>query len=186
MTPQRPNVESPKSEQRLNPDWIVGFIDGEGCFHVGISRHPEVRFGYQIPPELTVVQHQRDIDLLHSLRSAMKCGVVRRNHGDRYCWRVRDLKNLAEVIVPFFDKFGFLSAKKKRDYSKFKQLVELLVQKQERTPEGIRRILEIRRDMNDGGNRRYNDEQILAACRDVSESSETIRQGLPVRPANKI
>jgi len=45
MTPQRPNVGNADSSQKLNADWIVGFVDGEGCFHIGISKHPEVSFG---------------------------------------------------------------------------------------------------------------------------------------------
>jgi hypothetical protein len=111
MTPQRPNVGDPKSRQELNPYWISGFVDGEGCFHIGISKHSELRFGYQILPELTVVQHKRDIDLLYRLKSVFSCGVVRNNHGDRYCWRVRDLKNLAEIVIPFFETYELRSNK---------------------------------------------------------------------------
>ncbi len=150
MTPQRPNVESPKkSSAKLSPDWIVGFIDGEGCFHVGISRHPEVRFGYQILPELTVVQHQRDIDLLHRLRSAMKCGVVRRNHGDRYCWRVRNLKNLAEVIVPFFEKHP-LHSKKAIEFHQFARVVRKMIKGDHLTEAGFAEICHIAETMNRG------------------------------------
>ena len=112
MTPQRPNVESLSLDDKLDPNWIAGFVDGEGCFHIGISKHPELKFNYQILPELTVVQHKRDIDLLHRIRSTMNCGVVRRNREDRYCWRVRDLKNLAEVIVPFFERYKLRSKKR--------------------------------------------------------------------------
>ncbi len=72
MNPQRLHVEYPSfaSSHGLNPDWIVGFVDGEGCFHVGISRNEGTRFGYQILPELTIVQHERDLSVLYS--SSMK------------------------------------------------------------------------------------------------------------------
>ena len=45
---------------RLEPFWVTGFVDGEGCFLVGINRHPEMTAGFQVLPEFTVVQHQRD------------------------------------------------------------------------------------------------------------------------------
>jgi len=148
MTPQRPNVESPDSTI-LSPDWIVGFVDGEGCFHVAISKHDGMRFGYQIIPELTVVQHERDIQLLHRLRSAMKCGVVRRNHGDRFCWRVRDLKSLAEMVIPFFEKHR-LKSKKSVEFCKFAKIVKKMVRGEHLTEDGFDHIGQIARTMNRG------------------------------------
>lgn len=149
MTPQRPNVESPDMSQELSPDWIVGFIDGEGCFRIGISKHPQVRFGYQVLPELTVVRHERDIDLLHRLRTTMNCGVVRRKHGERYCWRVRDLENLAEIIVPFFEKHK-LRSKKAIEFQKFAKVVKKMAKQEHRTEEGFKQICRIASRMNRG------------------------------------
>ena len=151
MTPQRPNVGNPSINEKLDPNWLTGFVDGEGCFHIGISKHPELRFGYQILPELTVVQHKRDIDLLYRMRSAMGCGVVRRNHGDRYCWRVRNLKNLAEIIVPFFGKYP-LKSKKRIEFLKFANVIRMMVESKHLTKEGFDQICQIASTMNRGSN----------------------------------
>ena len=43
------------------------------------------------------------------------------------------------------------------------------------TLEGVREILDIRRDMNDGGKRRYSEDEILARYQ-LGESSETVRR----------
>ena len=147
MTPQRPDVGDPGSQMSLDPNWIAGFVDGEGCFHVGISKHPELRFSYQILPELTVVQHERDIDLLQRLRSSMKCGVVRRNHGERYCWRVRDLKNLDQVVVPFFEKYK-LRSKKRIEFQRFAKVVHMMIRKEHLSREGFDKIKKIASNMN--------------------------------------
>ena len=147
MTPQRPNVGIPGGTSRLSPDWIVGFVDGEGCFHVGISKHSDLRLGYQVLPELTVVQHERDIDLLYEMRSVMNCGVVRRNHGDRFCWRVRDLDNLTEVIIPFFEQHP-LKSKKAIEFLKFRQVVLMMRKGEHLTQEGFAKITEIASSMN--------------------------------------
>ena len=147
MTPQRPNVGDPSIEGHIDPHWLAGFVDGEGCFHVGISKHHEMRFGYQILPELTVVQHKRDIDLLHQIRSFMKCGVVRQNHDDRYCWRVRDLDNLATMIVPFFEKYN-LCSKKRIEFIKFAKVVRMMAGKEHYTEEGFEKIRKIASSMN--------------------------------------
>ncbi len=147
MTPQRPNVGDPSQASRLSADWIVGFVDGEGCFHVGINKHNDLRLGYQVLPELTVVQHERDIDLLHELRSTMNCGVVRRNHGDRFCWRVRDLKNLTDIIIPFFERHP-LKSKKAIVFLKFRQVVAMMQKGQHLTDEGFAEIRSIAASMN--------------------------------------
>ena len=147
MTPQRPNVGDPDMRCELNPNWIAGFIDGEGCFHVGISEHPELRFKHQILPELTVVQHLRDVDLLYRIRSTMNCGVVRKNHGDRYSWRVRNLKNLSEVIVPFFEKYK-LRSKKSVEFNKFAKVVRMMVKGEHLTEDGFTKIQKIASTMN--------------------------------------
>ena len=147
MDPQRLQVEYPKNHDGLSPEWLAGFVDGEGCFHIGISKHSELKFGYQILPELTVVQHQRDIELLHRIRTFMKCGVVRRNHGDRYCWRVRDLKNLVEIILPFFEKHQ-LRSQKNIEFSKFSDVVRRMKNGEHLTEIGFNKIVSIASSMN--------------------------------------
>ena len=147
MTPQRPNVGNPNAKQKLDPNWIAGFVDGEGCFHIGISKHLELRFGHQILPELTVVQHERDIDLLYEIRSIMNCGVIRKNHGDRYCWRVRNLKNLVEVIIPFFERYK-LRSRKAVEFHKFTQVVRMMQDGKHLTEEGFNKICKIASSMN--------------------------------------
>jgi hypothetical protein len=44
----------------LNAQWVVGFVDGEGCFHVGINQNESMSLGVQVLPEFTVVQHEVD------------------------------------------------------------------------------------------------------------------------------
>src|SRR5437867_1233634 len=56
------------STMDLDAGWITGFVDGEGCFHVGIAKHPEMTAGVQVLPEFTVVQHERDVQVLHALK----------------------------------------------------------------------------------------------------------------------
>lgn len=88
----------------LSADWIVGFVDGEGCFSFSLIKNDSLRFGYQIQGEFTVVQHKRDIALLYKLKDSFKCGSVAKNHGDRYHYRVKNLNSLLTVIIPFFEK----------------------------------------------------------------------------------
>ena len=137
---------------RLEPHWVVGFVDGEGCFFVGINRHPEMTLGFQVLPEFTVVQHQRDIQLLHALKQFFGCGVVRVNHDDRMAYRVRKLEHLKERIIPFFEAHP-LHSKKWIDFLKFKKALMLMDRGEHLTPEGIAKIREVTSSMNRGQER---------------------------------
>ncbi len=130
----------------INPDWVVGFVDGEGCFFVGIQEHPEMKTGYQVLPEFTVVQHERDIQILYALKKFFKCGVVRQNHGDRYAYRVRKFSNLLK-ISEFFMKHP-LKTKKNVDFRKFRKILILMERKKHLTQEGLREIIDIAMEMN--------------------------------------
>mgnify|MGYP001813084360 CR=1 FL=1 len=108
--PQRLDVQG--WPMRLDAQWITGFVDGEGCFHVGINKNPDMKVGYQVLPEFTVVQHERDVQVLHALKAVLGCGVVRTNHDDRLAYRVRGHQHLLERIVPFFVKHPLKTRKR--------------------------------------------------------------------------
>ena len=137
---------------KFEPEWITGFVDGEGCFHVGISRHPEMTVGFQVLPEFTVVQHQRDVQILHGLKKYFGCGVVRKNHEDRMAYRVRNLEQLRQIIVPFFFKSP-LKTKKKHDFEKFCEVLEFMNHGDHLTREGLEKIQMIAAQMNRGASR---------------------------------
>ncbi len=79
----------------------------------------------------------------------MGCGVVRRNHEDRFCWRVRDLKNLTERIVPFFEKHPLRSSKSVQ-FHKFARVVRKMAAGRHLTVEGFQEIKKIADEMNRG------------------------------------
>ncbi len=137
---------------KLEAQWVVGFTDGEGCFHVGINPHPEMSSGYQVLPEFTVVQHERDAQILHALKSFFGCGVVRKNHGDRMAYRVRSQDHLLQIILPFFMKHP-LKTKKNVDFLKFRDVLLLMEKGSHLTADGIEAIRSVASQMNRGASR---------------------------------
>jgi len=135
---------------QLDAHWIVGFVDGEGCFHVSINAHPEMSVGAQVLPEFTVVQHERDIQVLHALKAHFGCGVVRKNNGDRMAYRVRGHEHLSKNIVPFFEKH-LLKTRKRVDFIKFREIVNLMSRGEHLSSEGVDKIRAIAEQMNRKG-----------------------------------
>lgn len=134
-------------DMQLNAQWIVGFVDGEGCFHVSVNRHKEMTAGYQILPEFAVVQHERDVQVLYALKAHFRCGVVRKNHEGRMCYRVRGIDHLLKIIIPFFEKH-LLKTKKRVDFQKFRKILLKIQRGEHLTQDGIEEIRDIKAQMN--------------------------------------
>ena len=137
---------------KLDAKWITGFVDGEGCFHIGIAKHPEMTAGFQVLPEFTVVQHERDVQILHALKNYFGCGVVRKNNGDRMAYRVRSMEHLLKIIVPFFQKHPLVS-KKRIDFEKFRTVLLMMTREVHLTLQGVDEIRHIASQMNRGQSR---------------------------------
>ncbi len=136
----------------LDAQWITGFVDGEGCFHVGINPNSAMRTGFQVLPEFTVVQHERDVQILHALKAHFGCGVVRKNHGDRMAYRVRSQKLLLEHIIPFFVEHP-LKSKKRVDFEKFRHVLLMMEAGDHLNVEGVEAIRRVAAQMNRGDSR---------------------------------
>ncbi len=137
---------------KLDAQWITGFVDGEGCFFVGINAHAEMTIGCQVLPEFTVVQHKRDVQVLYALKSHFQCGVVRVNHGDRMAYRVKGLQHLLERIVPFFVDHP-LKTSKNIDFLKFRDVLLLMKAGEHLCEQGASKIRTIAAQMNRGRSR---------------------------------
>ena len=128
---------------KFEPQWIVGFVDGEGYFHINVAKKNTLKSEYQILPEFVISQHERDIKLLYNIKSYFNCGVVRKNNRKVPCYRVRDLNQLATIILPFFEKHQ-LKTMKKVDFLKFRDVVRLMMEEKHLTQEGLDQILKIK------------------------------------------
>jgi len=130
----------------LSADWVVGFVDGEGCFYVGFTNHPEMTIGYQVLPEFRVVQHERDIQVLYGLKAFFKNGVVRRNHEDRWEIRIRKFDGLVQV-VKFFETHN-LKTKKAVDFKKFAKIIHWMEDKRHLSVDGMLKMVQLAKEMN--------------------------------------
>jgi len=51
----------------MDPNWLVGFLEGEGCFYVSVTKSKSCATGHQVRLEFILTQDSRDIGLLSSL-----------------------------------------------------------------------------------------------------------------------
>lgn len=113
----------------LETQWIVGFVDGEGCFNLDVHIKEDMKWGIQMQPEFTVVQIEHDVQILHALKGHFQCGSVAVNRRDatstRMHYRCKNVQDLQQNILPFFEKHS-LKTKKGVEFQKFREIVNLM------------------------------------------------------------
>lgn len=149
------NVSSADNQQeRLrNEGWIVGFVDGEGCFSVSIIKNATTKFGWQVFPEFVVTQSEKSKKSLHILNKFFGCGKIfvnnrYDNHNEniyRYC--VRSKIELSERIIPFFEK-NQLKTAKKEDFNFFSKIIAMMNENEHQKFSGIKKIAKLIEKMN--------------------------------------
>ena len=158
----------------LSPQYVAGFVDGEGCFSVSIHPHPTVRYGrrWLIAPCFQVYQHRDHVAILEGLKDLFGCGYIRPKgpKSSVMTYSVYRRSDLETAVIPYFERHPFLVLKR-YDFGKFSEVVRMMQRRLHRTEEGFRRIVELAFSMNQRGKqRRYRLEDILA------EPSETVRR----------
>jgi hypothetical protein len=168
----------------LTPDYIAGFVDGEGCFCVSIYPHPTVRYGarYQIAPSFQVYQDRANVEILEKLKRHFGCGSITSKgpNSNVMTFSIYSRRMLQTVVVPFFDEYPLVSAKHD-DFLKFREVVLSMQRKEHLTRDGFLRIVEIAFSMNQRGKqRKYRKEDLIV------EPSETQRQAASLQGMLKI
>jgi LAGLIDADG endonuclease len=161
------------SKLELDPRWVVGFVDGEGCFSVSVHRNPNAKStgGWQLHPVFHVYQHVRYRAVLEALVAVFGCGRLRPKGPNSSVWSfaVDGVVELERNVIPFFERYP--PVVKADDFRNFAAIVRSMREKEHLTTEGFERLLRLAYAMNFAGKQRSRSlEEILAG------SSETARQ----------
>lgn len=134
---------------KLNPYYISGLVDGEGCFSVTLNRHqnnrkPEIRLIFEI--EL----REDDKEILERVKETLGCGNLYHLTYERYekwkphyKYKVSNLKDITQKIIPFFKKYP-LQAKKKHSFELFCKVSERMLAKRHLALDGIDEIKKLK------------------------------------------
>lgn len=60
----------------INPWFVTGFLDGEGCFMIYIRKNSKYSTGWAIQLVFKMVLHKKDIDLLDSIQKFFGVGKI--------------------------------------------------------------------------------------------------------------
>jgi hypothetical protein len=154
--------------------WVVGFVDGEGCFSISVVRNHGCRLGWQVQHEFSVTQAASSRPALELLIGVFGCGYLieqQRNDNHReplMRFSVKRRSDLVERVVPFFEEHPLITAKQ-LDFERFATVLRWMEHGEHLSEEGLRRIALVTEQMNRRAQSRY------------LESSEAIRQPTHLR-----
>ncbi len=162
--------------------WIVGFVDGEGCFSINFIRQPDrqeetrmrkgYKTGYQVSHEFAVTQGESSKSCLDEMQRFFGVGSVivntrYDNHTENlYRYVVRKREDLLNVIIPFFEQHELRTAKIE-NFKKFSMCVRMMTDKSHLQPEGLIAIATIASTMN----RKKNGEVLIRILRDHTSNA---------------
>jgi len=135
----------------LQKDWISGFIDGEGCFNISVTKHPKVKVGYNVQLKMHVTQHIKSVNVLYAMKEFFGCGsmVVHNKLADRMRYQITAIAEIRKVLIPFLEEHPLLTTKAQY-FSDWKTLITLKRAGTHKTELGKKQMFSIQSGMNRG------------------------------------
>ena len=140
---------------KINPKigyYLAGFVDGEGSFNVSLRKRSDHNLGWQVV--LTFNVSQKDKTILALLKKYLGCGRLQERKDGVWYYVVTDYKMINKNVIPFFEKFNFLSAKTKNNFYLFKKIAKILNSGEHLQKDGFKKIVELREKLNLGHGRK--------------------------------
>ena len=142
------NYDLRNNTNNLDPWFVTGFTDGEGCFLINVRPNSKLKTGYSVELVFKIALHSKDKALVENLKNYFGVGTVTARGSDCIQFWVGSLKDL-QVIVHHFDNYPLIT-QKWSDYQLFKQVVELMKGREHLTMEGLQKIVSIKAVLNKG------------------------------------
>ena len=141
----------------LNPNYIVGLVDGEGSFTVYV-RNPMIekkaKRRVKVEPRFYLKLIEKDKSILYKLKEFFGCGNVyfqkdtRPNHQNCYRYEVANREYLNKRIIPFFKIHRLRLPSKQKDFQLFCRLMKMINKKVYGMPEGLKKMYQIKQQMH--------------------------------------
>lgn len=143
----------------FDPNWLAGFVSGEGCFYITIFNSPTTKSGVQVQLAFQLTQDIRDTDLINSLKSylgacwvaCVLCGRIKTTSKNNSNWLdlvVTKFSDIENKIIPLFEKYNLLGVKS-QDFNLWCAGAKLFKNKKHLTPQGLQDMRDLQAKMKD-------------------------------------
>lgn len=94
----------------LNPNYISGFIDAEGCFHISILINSNLKLGVSVRAIFQISLHKKDKVLLERIRDFFGVGRVTMRSDDAMVYEVSSIKGI-QIILNHLEAYPLITDK---------------------------------------------------------------------------
>jgi len=122
----------------LNPWWVTGYCDGESSFSIIIRKSKTHKLGWSVEPCFQIDIHKKDIAILEQIKNYFGVGEIYNHRSQSVQYRVPSVKGIMSIIN-HFDKYPLIT-QKQSNYLLFKNVINLIVNKEHLTIEGLKKF----------------------------------------------
>ena len=139
----------------LDPNYITGFVDGEGSFSICLSPRNFKDVRWEVRPSFSITQNKDNRGILFKIRDYFKCGTIRPNRSENtYKYEVRSLDEIDKIIIPHFRKYP-PQTNKRIDFEVFSSVVKVMKEGRHLTKEGLKEIVDLLKNLPPERKRKY-------------------------------
>lgn len=128
--------------------FISGFIDGEGSFGIQVSKYETNLVGWSVKLFFHIVIHKKDQVLLENIQKSLGIGKIYALRKDYIHYSINNMSDL-KVLIDHLECYPLMT-QKFGDYGIFKQVYNLVLNKEHLTLEGLRKIIALKASFNLG------------------------------------
>jgi len=158
----------------MDPWFITGFIDAEGCFSIRVRKTSRTLLGWHVEAVFSINLHSRDLPILKEIQAYFG-GIGRLTEGKKNCgYYVSSIGELTTVIIPHFIKYPLIT-QKLADFLLFKTVIDIVNSKEHLTIKGLQKIVSLKASINLGLSN-----ELKAAFPDVVPAIRPLSEGLVI------
>ncbi len=151
----------------LQPWFVTGLVDGEGCFSVSFTLRKRLKIGIETRPSFSISLNRRNLILINKVHAFFDCGAVRYLKSDRtYKYEVRSVKDLITKIVPHFEQYP-LQGEKLEDFKRFCEICRSVHANHHQSRKYLPEIIEKAYAMNPSGKRKHDKADLLRVLGEI-------------------
>ena len=107
------------------------------------------RLGFVVEAIFSITLHKTDLIILQEIQSYFGVGYIRKDVMDKVKFRVESVKDIVNNVIPHFEKYPLIT-QKLADYLLFRDVVNMMINKEHLTKKGLNRIVSIKAVINLG------------------------------------
>ena len=133
-------ADSPNILTKLDPWFVTGLTDAEGCFSVSIIKRVGRALGYEFKPRFNILMHYRELDLLYSVQNFFGVGHVHYKPGNKSASFEVAARADIMLILDHFKKYPLQSSKRNSLYI-FSVVFEMFCKNEHKIINGLKTMV---------------------------------------------